>query len=66
MKVWRINELDENERSTVSVALDDNTEDKWWEFVDLQKLIIANNCIKNIPCDIGLFVHIICIKLFNI
>jgi Leucine-rich repeat (LRR) protein len=54
MKVWRINELDENERSSVSVSLDDNNSDeKWWEFVDLQKLIIANNYIKDVPCDIS-------------
>jgi len=53
LKVWRMNELDENERSTVSVSLDDPSEEKWWEFVDLQKLIVANNYITDVPCDVS-------------
>jgi Leucine-rich repeat (LRR) protein len=53
LKVWRINELDENEKSAVSMSLDDTSEDKWWEFVELQKLIVANNYIKDIPCDVS-------------
>ncbi|CAG7816881.1 unnamed protein product [Allacma fusca] len=52
-KVWRINDLDENEKSSVSVSLDNPSEEKWWEFVDLQKLILANNSIMEIPSDLG-------------
>lgn len=61
LKVWRINELDEGERSntTVNYALDegwkdgDKNDDKWWEFVDLQKLILANNMLTIIPPDVA-------------
>ena len=52
-KVWKINDLDENEKTNVSVSLDNPSEEKWWEFVDLQKLILANNSIMEIPKDVG-------------
>jgi len=35
------------------MSLDHPSEEKWWEFVDLQKLIVANNFITEIPGDIG-------------
>lgn len=62
-KVWTINELDENEKSSVSVSLDEPSQDKWWEFVDLNKLIIANNYITEIPDDIG---HLISLQTFDV
>jgi len=44
--------LDDKEKKTVTVSLDDNADDKWWDFVELQKLILANNSITEIPSDI--------------
>jgi hypothetical protein len=32
--------------------LDNSSEEKWWEFVDLTKLIVANNFLTEIPSDI--------------
>ncbi|CAL8130660.1 unnamed protein product [Orchesella dallaii] len=61
-KVWIINELDENEKSNVSVALDAPSPDKWWEFADLNKLIIANNYISEIPDDI---VNLVSLQFFD-
>jgi Leucine-rich repeat (LRR) protein len=63
LKVWRINELDENEKMTVSVSLDDPSEEKWWEFVDLQKLIVANNCITDVPCDVS---NLVSLQTFDV
>lgn len=62
-KVWTINELDENEKSAVSVSLDAPSPDKWWEFVDLNKLIVANNYITEIPDAI---VNLVSLQVFDV
>ena len=48
--VWRIN-LDVPEESK-NVAFD--TEDRWWEQVDLTKLILASNILTELSEDIRL------------
>ena len=48
--VWRIN-LDVPEEAK-SVSLD-NTEDRWWEQVDLTKLILASNVLSQLSEDIS-------------
>ena len=47
--VWRIN-LDVPEEAR-DVSLD-NSEDRWWEQVDLTKLILASNLLKQVSDDI--------------
>ena len=48
--VWTIN-IDVPEESK-SVSLD-NSEDRWWDQVDLSKLILANNVITELSEDIA-------------
>lgn len=50
-EVWRINLDVPEESKTVSL---DNTEDRWWEQEDLQKLILASNQLTSISEDIKL------------
>ena len=47
--VWRINIDVPEEARNVSL---DNTEDRWWDQVDLNKLILASNRIKEISDDL--------------
>ena len=47
--VWRIN-LDVPEEAR-DVSLD-NSEDRWWEQVDLTKLILASNLLTQVSDDI--------------
>jgi len=52
-KVWSLNDIQQKEEAdALSVALDSQAEQRWWEFQELQKLVIANNCIAEIPVDI--------------
>lgn len=48
-KVWRINIDVPEEAKSVSL---DNTDDKWWDQVDLTKLILASNALTSIAPDI--------------
>ncbi len=47
--VWRINIDVPEEAKSVSL---DNTEDRWWEQVDLTKLILASNTLAHLSEDI--------------
>lgn len=49
--VWHINTEPPPSHSTSFTAQD---EERWWDQVDLVKLILAVNQIKEIPDDIGL------------
>lgn len=49
--VWRINIDTPEEGKTISL---DNADDRWWEQVDLVKLILASNAIESISDDISL------------
>jgi len=49
--VWRINIDTPEEGKTISM---DNADDRWWEQVDLTKLILASNAIDHLSNDIRL------------
>lgn len=49
--VWRINLDTPEEGKTISM---DNADDRWWEQVDLTKLILASNAIDRLSNDIQL------------
>ena len=50
VSVWRINLDAPEEGKNVSL---DNAEDRWWDQVDLTKLIMASNLLTTIPDDIA-------------
>ena len=52
-KVWRVN-LDVPPEAQ-NVSLDSTDEDKWWEIVDLTKLILASNKLSEISSEIAQF-----------
>lgn len=52
-KVWRVN-LDVPPEAR-NVSLDCNEDDKWWEIVDLTKLILASNKLTEISAEIANF-----------
>jgi len=49
--VWRINIDTPEEGKTISM---DNADDRWWEQVDLTKLILASNALDHLSEDIQL------------
>jgi len=49
--VWRINIDTPEEGKTISM---DNADDRWWEQVDLTKLILASNALDSLSADIQL------------
>ena len=49
--VWRINIDTPEEGKTISM---DNADDRWWEQVDLTKLILASNALDRLSEDIKL------------
>ncbi len=55
-RVWTINDLDEQEKKNVSKGLSlDRVEDteSWWDFVELNKLILASNKLSSLPPSVG-------------
>lgn len=52
-KVWRVN-LDVPPEAQ-NVSLDSTDDDKWWEIVDLTKLILASNKLSEISSEIAQF-----------
>lgn len=50
--MWNLNEIQVDEKDALSVSLDSSSDQRWWEFQELQKLVIANNSIKEIPSDV--------------
>ena len=51
LSVWRVNIDTPEEGKTISM---DNADDRWWEQVDLTKLILASNAIDHLSEDIKL------------
>lgn len=49
-KVWRLNQELPSEAKSVSL---DNTDERWWEQVELEKLILASNCLTEISENIS-------------
>ena len=53
--VWHLNEIDAKERAAAT-AMDANDDAaRWWEQVDLVKLILASNRLTELPDEIGRF-----------
>ena len=55
--VWFLNKLDtsmDKSKKDMNISMDnnDNEDSKWWNQVELTKLILASNKIKQIPTDI--------------
>ena len=48
-KVWRINIDVPEEAKNISLS---DTDERWWDQVDLRKLILASNQLKEIPDDV--------------
>ncbi|KFM78556.1 Leucine-rich repeat-containing protein 40, partial [Stegodyphus mimosarum] len=51
--VWNINSLTAEESKSLSLSLDSNDDDRWWEYVDLTKLVLASNTLKSISPEIS-------------
>jgi len=49
--VWRINIDTPEEGKTISM---DDADDRWWEQIDLTKLILASNALDHLAEDIKL------------
>lgn len=51
--VWNINSLSAEEVKQLSLSLDSNDEERWWEYVDLTKLILASNTLRHVSPEIS-------------
>ncbi|XP_071038464.1 leucine-rich repeat-containing protein 40 isoform X2 [Parasteatoda tepidariorum] len=52
--VWNVTNLTAEENKALSVSLESaNDDDKWWEYVDLTKLVLACNTLKFISPEIS-------------
>ncbi|KAK3755618.1 hypothetical protein QZH41_017618 [Actinostola sp. cb2023] len=50
MKVWKINTELPPEAKNISL---DSTDEKWWDQVDLTKLILASNKLTSLSCEVA-------------
>ncbi|KAG8197757.1 hypothetical protein JTE90_006803 [Oedothorax gibbosus] len=51
--VWNVTSLTAEESKELSVSLDSSNEDKWWDYVELTKLVLASNVLKVISPSIS-------------
>ncbi|GIY48250.1 leucine-rich repeat-containing protein 40 [Caerostris extrusa] len=51
--VWNITCLTAEESKELSISIDSNEDDKWWDYVDLTKLVLASNTLRSIPPNIS-------------
>ncbi|GFR32200.1 leucine-rich repeat-containing protein 40 [Trichonephila clavata] len=51
--VWNITCLTAEETKELSVSLDSNEDDKWWDYVELTKLVLASNTIRSVSPSIS-------------
>ena len=61
--VWRINLDTPEEGQTIAM---DGADDRWWEQIDLTKLILASNVIERLSDDIQLLPALSVLDVFNI
>ena len=53
VKVYHINELDNDETRQISLSMDNTGDDKWWEQNDLTRLYLSSNCLSSISPEIS-------------
>ncbi|XP_055942289.1 leucine-rich repeat-containing protein 40-like [Argiope bruennichi] len=51
--VWNITSLTAEETKELSVSIDSSEDDKWWDYVDLTKLVLASNTLRYVSPDIS-------------
>lgn len=51
--VWNLNSLSAEETKALSLSLDSNDEDHWWDYVELTKLVLASNTLKYISSEVS-------------
>ncbi|GAB6032220.1 Leucine-rich repeat-containing protein 40 [Chamberlinius hualienensis] len=51
-KVWRIHEIDDEERKTTTFSFNSSDNDRWWEQAELTVLDLSFNRLSEIHCDI--------------
>ncbi|XP_054720197.1 LOW QUALITY PROTEIN: leucine-rich repeat-containing protein 40-like [Uloborus diversus] len=51
--VWNLNKLSAEETKALSLSLESSEDDRWWDHVDLTKLIFASNSLKSISPEIS-------------
>jgi len=66
-RVWKLNVPDEDEKIRLKkgLSLDMIEEDNWWDYVDLNKLILASNQITSIPSDIQMLAALTVLDLHD-
>ncbi|XP_037070455.1 leucine-rich repeat-containing protein 40-like isoform X2 [Pollicipes pollicipes] len=56
-KVWRINEIDNDEAKQLAMSMDGG-EERWWDQVPLTKLLLCGNQLKHVSDELGLLTHL--------
>ncbi|CAL1270712.1 unnamed protein product [Larinioides sclopetarius] len=51
--VWNITSLTAEETKELSVSIDSSEDDKWWDYVDLTKLVLASNTLRSVSPNIS-------------
>eukprot|EP00096_Caligus_rogercresseyi_P008957 TRINITY_DN2947_c0_g1_i1.p1 TRINITY_DN2947_c0_g1~~TRINITY_DN2947_c0_g1_i1.p1 ORF type:complete len:639 (-),score=176.94 TRINITY_DN2947_c0_g1_i1:1306-3222(-) len=63
--VWKINDPDSSRSNNVSLSMDRVAETNWWDEVDITKLILASNKLKEISGHIGSLISLTVLDLHD-
>ena len=66
-RVWRMDLDKANLKSSDLLSMDEDTDAdfKWWDQIDLSKLIVATNRIRAIPKEVGLLSALVTLDVFK-
>ena len=64
-RVFNLNELgsDEAKQLALNMSMDNTSDDRWWESVELTKLFLNSNCISALPTDIA---RLPCLQILDV
>lgn len=59
-KVFTLYEVESSEAQqlTLNMSMDNSSDDRWWESVELSKLFLNSNCLTVLPPDIRTLPHL--------
>ncbi|XP_043195066.1 leucine-rich repeat-containing protein 40-like isoform X1 [Amphibalanus amphitrite] len=57
-KVWRINEIDNEEAKQLTMEMDGGGEERWWDQKPLAKLLLCGNRLTALSDELGLLTHL--------
>lgn len=65
-RVWRVNEVGDEEARRLTMEMDGSGEDRWWEQKPLTKLLLSSNQLTELSEDVQLLSQLKTLEVNNV